>query len=253
MIKRLLILTSLLAIVTGFLAAQNLHHLDKDLPCLNKTFNLHVHVALDFMRRTNFEQEVFEAMLEIANEQFEPICVSFKLCEYDTILNYNFDRPSSQAKLDEIRTLFAHERRLNVYVVEVLDDPQICGYGGQDIFLRKGCGSFTLVHELGHVFGLPHTFAGNGEELVDGSNCGTAGDGICDTPADPYDLDIVALNGMPYHTGCEFVYPNTDGNGQYYQPDMGNIMSYYPCPCGFTRGQYLRMVETIENGKIQLW
>ncbi|MCX8112008.1 MAG: M43 family zinc metalloprotease [Bacteroidia bacterium] len=39
-------------------------------------------------------------------------------------------------------------------------------------------GMRTLIHELGHNLNLPHTF-NNG---CGGTNCGTTGDGICDTP-----------------------------------------------------------------------
>jgi len=104
-----------------------------------------------------------------------------------------------------------------------------------------------MTHEMGHVWGLPHTFAGNGVENVDGSNCETAGDGICDTPADPYNPNV---DNITWQNGCEFVFEGLDANGQFYQPDMGNIMSYYGCDCGFTRGQYLRMASLIQNSSL---
>ena len=102
---------------------------------------------------------------------------------------------------------------------------------------------------MGHYFGLPHTFStSDGNELVDGSNCSTAGDGICDTPADPFvDGDDVSsyINGDDV-----FYYMGKDINGEYYSPLIGNYMSYYSgYRCEFTDGQYKKMVESYNNNK----
>ena len=44
----------------------------------------------------------------------------------------------------------------------------------------------TLSHELGHYFDLYHTHETSfGTECPSGSNCQSAGDMVCDTPADP--------------------------------------------------------------------
>lgn len=236
------------------LSGQSLHVLSKDLPCVNQNFNVYVHVVLDSLRNTNYTPEHIIAGLELTNRLFSPICMTFTLCKYDTIYNYNFDSLALQKEFDEVTTLFEAGNRLNIYVVDkiVLAPPEtVCGIGGRYILLSKTCGPGTVVHEMGHVFGLPHTFEGNGTENVDGSNCETEGDRICDTPADPYDPDIA--KDFPYQRGCEFTYTGLDANGTFYQPDMGNVMSYYGCDCGFTRGQYLKMVQTYTNGKRQLW
>ncbi len=242
---------------TCTISAQSLHVLSKDLPCLNKNYNVYVHVVLDSFRRTNYTPADITTALALTNKFFSPICMSFTLCKYDTIYNYNFDSLAQRIESEEVTTLFNERNRINIYVVEELEDGTICGFAGncgfigKCIFLKKNCGPGTLVHEMGHVFGLSHTFEENGLELVDGSNCETAGDKICDTPADPYDPEIA--KNISYQNGCEFTYIGLDANGQFYQPDMGNIMSYYGCPCGFTRGQYLSMVETYNNENSTLW
>lgn len=84
----------------------------------------------------------------------------------------------------------------------------------------------TIQHELGHFFGLQHTFGKSPMELStdetpNGSNCASAGDYICDTPADP--------NGK-IGKNCEFLGLN-DGSKYPVTPDIHNFMSYYPSGC----------------------
>jgi hypothetical protein len=96
---------------------------------------------------------------------------------------------------------------------------------------------------LGHYFDLDHTFSGEGIELANGSNCSTAGDGICDTPADPY-VDTEPVSD--YVDGnCIFISKKKDVNGQFYDPDVSNIMGYYQqCRClKFTHDQYAKMAN----------
>ena len=57
--------------------------------------------------------------------------------------------------------------------------------------MRNSCAynGSTIIHEFGHYFSLFHTHGPTNSaittELVDGSNCTTSGDELCDTPADP--------------------------------------------------------------------
>lgn len=103
-----------------------------------------------------------------------------------------------------------------------------------------------LPHELGHSFGLLHTFgisSSGTTELVTrgaGANCLTAGDELCDTPADPYYLpgaSVTAANGCPVYNGTA-----RDAQGNAFAPSITNIMSYYyPCTHDFTSDQYSRL------------
>jgi hypothetical protein len=107
------------------------------------------------------------------------------------------------------------------------------------IIMQKGCSTngSTLAHEIGHFFGLLHTHeTAVGLELVDGSNCTSAGDLICDTPADPN----LAISGL---RGCAYEAAFTDLNGDLYRPDPANIMSYAPASCRrrFTDEQNMAM------------
>lgn len=229
------------------LDAQTLHTLNKELPCINKHFNLMVHIVVDSTRQLGVNIEDFKDAVKACNRYFEPICVSFGVCEVDTIYNYNFDSLATDREIDEKTGIFQKANRLNVYIITELLDEKVCGLGGgSTIHLQKNCLG-SLTHEMGHVWGLAHTFEGNGIENVDGSNCETAGDGICDTPADPFDPENET---EIYNVGCEFTWLGLDSKGQFYQPDMGNIMSYYGCDCGFTREQYLRMAGLIKNSSL---
>ena len=96
----------------------------------------------------------------------------------------------------------------------------------------------TLPHELGHFFGLQHTFGNNPienttSELPDGSNCKTEGDFICDTPADP--------NGL-INKKCQFI-GLSNKQKHNFKPLVNNYMSYYKNSCKnqFTNGQFLAM------------
>jgi nitrous oxidase accessory protein NosD len=97
---------------------------------------------------------------------------------------------------------------------------------GATIFIEKEKSASGWAHEVGHYGGLMHTW-GNNLELVDGSNCATAGDFVCETPADA-DNSGCEVDAET----CSVVSCATDANGDGYQPDVNNIMSYYPDACG---------------------
>ena len=105
---------------------------------------------------------------------------------------------------------------------------------------------YLFAHEMGHYFSLyhPHDNSGRGvDELVNGSNCANAGDYVCDTPADPYDLlKLPLIIPQPI---CTYSYDLRDANGQLYKPLLNNVMGYWRCaPFTFTTGQHER-VKTI--------
>lgn len=124
---------------------------------------------------------------------------------------------------------------------------------------------FALEHEIGHFFTLPHTHRGweadnydpdvhgdtvmttqvlqtqglgagtfIGVELVDGSNCNTAGDGICDTPPDYGFGDACNC--------CNMLWNVWDRNGDRIIPQLTNVMSYSEgCTWTFTEQQVTAM------------
>lgn len=109
----------------------------------------------------------------------------------------------------------------------------------------------TTPHEFGHYFGLSHTFNHSDSdnlswrELVTrnfnepaprlDANCLTAGDFICDTESDPFNVSPAA--GNCFYNGLE-----TDLNGDLFHPQVNNYLDYRWCgPYAMTPGQYNRM------------
>ncbi|BDD04137.1 zinc-dependent metalloprotease [Aureibacter tunicatorum] len=158
----------------------------------------------------------------------------------------------------------------NVYFVNSIDGGGDCygtmgyAYFPQDNIrttriVMRNCGvavGTTMIHEVGHFLALPHTFdqtghGSNGQhypnspfaELVNGSNCATAGDKICDTPADPgANFSVPNWN----RNTCAYTGNARDANGQVYTPDIRNIMSYYSgCQDRFTEQQYRKMEDAL--------
>ena len=103
---------------------------------------------------------------------------------------------------------------------------------------------------MGHYFDLLHTHdTGYGQECVDGSNCNEAGDGICDTPADP------GLGTDNVDSTCNYTGTETDPcHDDPYEPDTTNYLSYSPkaCKSNFTDGQNLRAQATLVNLRPEL-
>ncbi|MBK6997372.1 MAG: hypothetical protein IPH31_21600 [Lewinellaceae bacterium] len=117
--------------------------------------------------------------------------------------------------------------------------------GNRIIFIRNSNAlTTTLAHEVGHYFGLYHTFGKNNnctrqDELVTGSNCDYSGDDVCDTPASP----CLGLTGEVDVATCTYIGTRLDPLGQPYNPMVNNIMDYGPgsCQSTFTDGQIARM------------
>lgn len=229
------------------------------LPCVDKKFSVVAHLFKDSLGSTNITESEIVELFQIVDSFFAPICISFEVCEFQYHDNFQYDMHNRPLDWQEMQNLYHVNNRINVYYVQTIEEPSgVCGYAGlgeianfysSGVVIQKSSSccatsSKTHTHELGHYFGLDHTFIDNGTtELVDGSNCATDADGICDTPADPY------INGSPMElwiSGCRFISEVKDANDEFYDPLVGNIMSYYPdeCGCSFTHDQYQKMVQT---------
>ena len=131
-------------------------------------------------------------------------------------------------------------------------------------------GAVTIAHEAGHFFTLSHPFYGwetcpfkptsttpcapatvscfgggtysveNAARTGSDANCSTAGDGLCDTPAN-YNL------GFGYN-GCTYVGLTCDPKGVKIDPDETNIMDYFTgCETKFSAMQKTAMQNNYLN------
>lgn len=171
--------------------------------------------------------------LEKVNEVYLIAGIRFYKCQninYIANSNYTTFLKTTSEDLSDL-----HDRNgtLNIYFVPDLikvsngDTISLCGYAhmfNKDrVFMDNDCSDngSTVLHEIGHYMSLYHTHStANGQEYVNGSNCMFAGDGFCDTPADP------KLSSSDVNSICIYTANDTDPNGDVYQPDVNNLMAY---------------------------
>jgi hypothetical protein len=193
------------------------------------------------------KEQVFQLMCEV-NEQFAPLNVRFYI--YDDINYINNSNYNNHDFSGGYNMMIEHNfpAVVNTYIVS--NPAGACGYAyypntgpnGGGIVLAQSCsgtGNSTYAHEFGHYFSLPHTFDewDFNPEYVNGSNCAFAGDYFCDTPADFID----------YRWSCPYSGNFTDPNGDVYNPDGTNFMSYSnePCPSKFSNEQKSAMLFSL--------
>ncbi|NJB84892.1 hypothetical protein GGR26_000637 [Lewinella marina] len=188
---------------------------------------------------------------ELLNEDFAKIDVRFFIDNDIDYLNSTLYYDHDFSTGADLMRNFNRPNTVNSYIVG--NPAGACGYysgRGDGIALGIDCispGERTWSHEVGHFFGLPHTFYGweskddianvdafdkpapatltyNGRtvevERVDGSNCEDAADGFCDTPPDY----------LPERWRCnaQGIYPDSllDPDSTRFAVQAENIMSY---------------------------
>ncbi|MDW3191178.1 MAG: gliding motility-associated C-terminal domain-containing protein [Cytophagales bacterium] len=149
-------------------------------------------------------------------------------------------------------------RYLNVWVVDEISGEALADYKGSSWWTRLGIGGYAsgdgivitsldvslIAHEIGHYFGLLHTWQGRDCKNDD---CLADGDLVCDTPPDMSVFDSCEDNSCNTDTLSNF------SNNTFFSDtlDMGtNFMDYGNAGCSldFSLGQAERMQFTIESG-----
>ena len=209
--------------------------------------SLAIHIITDSLHHANITQTQINTGLATLNSDFAPICLSFFTCKQDTIYNYEYYNFQNPKHLAQINQTYAVPNMINIYVVGSLIPFLELGYADNTdnymILTHAGISDGkNWSHEMGHFFSLWDTWGVQPPltvtaELVNENNCATAGDSICDTPAD---IQTPVIN-----TPCQWVDVTKDGKGNFYTPIIGNIMSYHPATCKtpFTVGQLNKMAN----------
>ncbi len=202
-----------------------------------------------------------EAAMVIVNQRYAPNNMFFEMCaapnyiDSDALYYFGFG-PNSTT---EVGMAIANQvaNVVNVYFAPNLSYcgwayfPSAQAFGRDWIVMNNICvnNGSTFAHEFGHYFNLYHTHstAGGAENVTRNGNsschnCSTAGDGLCDTPADPVLGCFANVNSVT----CNYTRNATDNCGQTYTPPTTNIMSYSckHCRTDFTQGQLDRILTS---------
>jgi len=236
---------------------------------MKKNATRYVPIINHIVRRTNgtggLSIGVLNAALNELNAAYEAANIQFYECQPPKYINsnalYDFNPITEEGTL----TMNEVADVLNIYHTDRVAIPgtEICGYSytppsSDRVVMNNSCISngSTLIHEVGHYFSLIHTHGPGSctvptstNELVDYSNCSTAGDLLCDTPADP------CLSGLVDNDiDCMYTGNAVDANGDAYQPATDNFMSYSrkACRVNFTNEQLNSMAFSVAHDRDNL-
>ncbi len=187
-------------------------------------------------------------------------------------INNSYYNDLTSGNRNELSHEYGVAQVMNIYCVDNYWDAlsgTLCGiadYPSADkqknrIFIQNSCmtNGSTFSHEVGHFFGLYHTFQEEhmGKEMVcrmldentnEKADCRETGDECCDTPADP-NLSRYYLSGQ---CGIDAFIEHRDPRGDVYRPMFNNLMNYNPnkeCRTQLTKDQYARVITAAKRDR----
>lgn len=230
-----------------------------ELKPIKHTLNITLHIVNDENGNRGIDMSVINQAVSELNIGFEKVELQFRIDNINDIANYHFNDLQRGDQEQDLLVQYYSVNTINLYLVSALHNESnndICAFtyypsaNIDAVFIDKDClNGRQLVRQIGHFLNLYHTHETQfGNELVDKSNCTTAGDLVCDTPADPELSGLVA--------NCKYLGSLTDSNGDYFVPTTHNFMSFTTDDCDcyyFTDQQLLRMLNCLVLFKNNLW
>jgi hypothetical protein len=217
---------------------------DTNLQARGSSSALCIDVFFHIVRNTNgtntFTIPNLDAIVNDLNEFYSLHNIIINNAGSDFINNSNFVNIDNDTEARNLGQTNNRNDAINYYIVETLWNVNggfITGTANSIpsnnlVIRRDRVLTSTSPHELGHCLNLLHTHeTAKGVEAINGSNCSTTGDLVCDTPAD-----------------------SGQGTVNGYNPDLTNLMSYYHnfgfTLDHFTNGQGHRMRYAIQNESV---
>ncbi len=223
---------------------------------------LTIHMVRDNQGTGGLSSAQLEAVMQTLNRMWRPMNIQFFIYgEVDFSIHNRdfFFMPNVRARQDELRKVNVVPNTINVYFTNLSDITGIASFTTDDTqgilvdymtmrgFGLGGYGPEIFAHEIGHYFDLYHTHeTGFGIECPNGNNCSSAGDQLCDTPADPkLDRPHFLVDGNCTYDNS--VAPPASCDGTPYNPSTRNLMSYSRGAClnEFTPEQVDRAWNTL--------
>jgi hypothetical protein len=227
-------------------------------PLLNRPYQLPltIHIVRLDDGTGGFTLNSLQVAMQDLNRLWLPAGIQFyQRGAVDYINNtFYFNLPPSEIARDNLRQINSVADTINVYFTNVNG---LCGQSSfttaefQGVLIDNNCAGLpanpsTFAHEIGHYFDLYHTHDTTfGVECPSGNNCTTAGDLLCDTPADPDLNQETDVDTACTWTGSAATPMGCDMTN--YAPSTRNMMSNSRKTCrdAFTGNQISKLLNIL--------